>query len=116
MCVAVNLMGSILLPWCNGYTHQCRWIDTAGSRQEYGLQKNACYGLFVRDEAQVTAEGTEISYCSESALFLRDRQVHIDHTCDLRMCVFTCMYVCICIEFRWCMHDAEFETSSCCAC
>lgn len=52
-----------------------QWIDTMGSVQEYGLHKNACYGVFVKDDAHVTAEESEISFCSESALFLRDRSV-----------------------------------------
>jgi len=49
------------------------WIDTAGSVQEYGLRKHSCYGIFVRDEAEVAAEACEVSFCSESAVFMRDR-------------------------------------------
>ena len=49
------------------------WIDTMGSVQEYGLRKNACYGVFVKDEATVTADGCHVCYCSESAVFVRDQ-------------------------------------------
>uniref|UniRef100_A0A6U4U8D6 Right handed beta helix domain-containing protein n=1 Tax=Hemiselmis andersenii TaxID=464988 RepID=A0A6U4U8D6_HEMAN len=48
------------------------WIDTMGSVQEYGLRKNSCYGLFVKDEAAVFCTSSEIAYCSESAVFVRD--------------------------------------------
>lgn len=51
------------------------WIDTAGSVQEYGLRKHACYGVFVKDEARVCVRDCELSFCSESAVFLRDRAV-----------------------------------------
>mmetsp|Transcript_476 Transcript_476/g.998 ORF Transcript_476/g.998 Transcript_476/m.998 type:complete len:322 (+) Transcript_476:265-1230(+) len=57
------------------------WIDTMGSVQEYGLRKNSCYGLFVRDEASVRADQCEIAFCSEAAIFLRDRG-----TCGMTEC------------------------------
>ena len=50
-----------------------QWIDTAGSVQEYGLRKHSCYGLFAQDTASVTLHSCRISYCSESAIFLRDQ-------------------------------------------
>ncbi|EKX50819.1 hypothetical protein GUITHDRAFT_151079 [Guillardia theta CCMP2712] len=48
------------------------WIDTAGSVQEYGLRKNSCYGVFLRDRGSAELWGCEVSYCSESGIFLRD--------------------------------------------
>ena len=54
------------------YELPCQWIDTAGSVQEYGLRKHACYGVFVKDSASVVARECDLSFCSESAVFLRD--------------------------------------------
>jgi hypothetical protein len=60
------------------------WVDTAGSVQEYGLRKHSCYGVFVKDDARVSVRDSELSYCSESAVFLRDRgQVQLSR-CVLR--------------------------------
>ncbi|KAJ1481744.1 hypothetical protein T484DRAFT_1953657 [Baffinella frigidus] len=50
-----------------------QWVDTAGSVQEYGLRKHSCYGLFAQDSASILIDSCQVSYCSESAVFLRDK-------------------------------------------
>eukprot|EP00802_Teleaulax_amphioxeia_P011167 Tamp_11197.p1 GENE.Tamp_11197~~Tamp_11197.p1 ORF type:complete len:306 (-),score=55.27 Tamp_11197:551-1468(-) len=42
-----------------------QWVDTAGSVQEYGLRKHACYGVFVKDDAEVSVHDSEVSLAGQ---------------------------------------------------